>query len=229
MEEVATQQPAEEETPIRSVKKQKEKLPEVLTVRNWKEYLGESMLIIFSVLLALIFTEYFNSLHEKQQTKEILHQLREELISNKESEELQYAYHLQVFQKIDSAKQFPAIAQKFLNNGVLDISVITPPPHGVLRKDLNDVAWQVAKQNNIVAKIDLDTYRLLTDIYDNQYRIAKVEDAIGSILFSYESRKTENVKTTLTLVHDAFFGWAVERAPNLLNLYQQAIDRLEKY
>ena len=29
----------------------------VYTVRDWKEYLGEALLIIFSVLLALIMTE----------------------------------------------------------------------------------------------------------------------------------------------------------------------------
>ena len=39
--------------------------PEVSVVRNWKEYLGECALIVFSVLLALVLTEYFNGLHEK--------------------------------------------------------------------------------------------------------------------------------------------------------------------
>jgi len=41
------------------------KIPEVYTLRSWKEYVGESILIIFSVLLALIVTEYINNLHEK--------------------------------------------------------------------------------------------------------------------------------------------------------------------
>jgi hypothetical protein len=51
----------------------------------------------------------------------------------------------------------------------------TIAPEGVLRRDLNDVAWQVAKQNNIFSKIDLSTYSLLTDIYDNQQRITNSE------------------------------------------------------
>ncbi len=32
--------------------------PEVYVLRDWKEYLGESFLIMFSVLLALFLTEY---------------------------------------------------------------------------------------------------------------------------------------------------------------------------
>jgi hypothetical protein len=45
----------------------------VYTIRDWKEYMGESLLIIFSVLLALILTEYFNHLHDKENTKTMLH------------------------------------------------------------------------------------------------------------------------------------------------------------
>jgi hypothetical protein len=203
--------------------------PEVVTVRNWKEYLGESILIIFSVGLALILTERFNKLHEERQTKEILHQLREELIGNKNSEQEQYAYHLQVLKNIDSALNHPEFARKFINeSGEIDLKH-TIAPHGVLRHDLNDVAWQVAKQNNIFSKIDINTYSLLTDIYDNQQRITNSETEIGHVLLSFESRKPENLRTTLILVRDNYHGWAVDRAPNLLHLYQQAIEKLNTY
>src|SRR5580693_1650790 len=88
--------------PPPSPKKKDERL-EVITVRNWKEYLGESLLIIFSVALAIILTEVLNNIHEKQLTQEVLQQLRQELVTNKEAEEIQYKYHLQVMKNIDSA------------------------------------------------------------------------------------------------------------------------------
>jgi hypothetical protein len=66
--------------------------PEVYVLRNWKEYLGESTLIVFSVLLTLFLTEYISSLHDKKETKEILKNIKEELIKNKRAEEEQYAY-----------------------------------------------------------------------------------------------------------------------------------------
>ena len=60
--------------------------PEVYVLRDIKEYLGESVLIIFSVLLALVLTEYFNGLHEKNETKELLKNIKEELVKNKKAE-----------------------------------------------------------------------------------------------------------------------------------------------
>src|SRR3954468_17723457 len=138
-----------EETSTRSNESKTKEPPEVSIVRNWKEYLGESLLIVFSVILALGLTEVINKINEGQRTKEVLHQLKEELITNKNAEEEQYAYHLQVLKNIDSALSHPAFAKKFINDsGEIDLAN-TIAPHGVLRHDLNDVAWQVAKQNNI--------------------------------------------------------------------------------
>src|SRR5579862_796983 len=198
--------------------------PEVIVVRNWKEYLGESLLIVFSVALAIILTEIFTKIHEDRQTREILRQLRQELISNNEAEEIQYQYHLQVLRNIDSALKDEKYRKTFIDSGNIHLTIIAP--YGVMRRDLNDVAWQVAKENNIVSKLDLKTYSLLTDIYDNQQRIIKTEDEIGKILLSYESRKPENTRITLILVRDNYHAWAVDRAPDLLEKYKKAIDEL---
>ena len=100
-------------------RKVKEPKPEVVVVRNFKEYIGESLLIIFSVILALVLTEVFNKIHENQQTSEVLHQLRLELIDNKRQEEEQYHYHLQVLKNIDSALRNTAFAEQFIHNGEL--------------------------------------------------------------------------------------------------------------
>jgi len=204
-----------------------EEKPEVVIIRNWKEYLGESLLIVFSVVLALILTEVFNKIHEDRQRTEVLHQLKNELLDNKRLEQEQYQYHLQVLKNIDSALHDPAFAGKFISNGKINLNTIAPL--GVLNHDLNNVAWEVAKQNNVFATLDLTTYGLLTDIYDNQQRITNSEEKIGAVLLSWESRKSENLRTTLILVRDNYHAWDVDRAPKLLNLYQQAINRLKEY
>jgi len=201
---------------------------EVITVRNWKEYLGESVLIVFSVALALALTEWFTKLHEEKQTRQFLHELHEELITNRIAEEDQYAYHLKVLRNIDSALNNPAYAQQFMNNGVLHLYE-TIAPRGVMSRNLTDIAWQMAKQNNALAKIDLNTYSLLVDIYDDQARITKVEDEIGKVLLSWESRKPENLRATLILIRDNYHGWAVDRVPELLKKYARAIERLKNY
>ena len=209
--------------------KKKKHHPVVIVERDWKEYLGECLLIVFSVALAIGITEYLTSLHEEKQASEILYQLKEELINNKKNAKEQYDYHLQVLKNIDSALHHPEFAKKFINDsGEIDLTN-TIAPEGVLRHDLSDVAWQVAKQNNIFSKIDLSTYSLLTDIYANQQRITNSEQEIGHVLLSFESRRRENLRTTLILIRDNYHGWAVDRTPNLLNLYQEAIDKLSKY
>ncbi len=221
MEEVAP-----ENTPPPSNHKKDER-PEVIIVRNWKEYLGESLLIVFSVALAIILTEVFTKIHENQQTREVLHQLRQELITNKESEEVQYQYHLMVIHNIDSALHNEKLRKAFLDSGQINLTPIAPL--GVMREDLNDIAWQVAKQNNIFSKLSLETYRLLTDIYDNQAKIIKSEDEIGKLLLSFESRESGNANATLILMRDIYKAWAVDRAPRLLNNYKKAIDALGDY
>ena len=226
----------EEESTKQAEKIKSEKLPsakekparaEVITVRTWKEYLGESLLIVFSVLFALLLTEIFNNIHERQHTREILNAVRLELIDNLRKEREQYQYHLHVLRNIDSALAYPALQHQFINNGVLKIEAVIPD--GVTYRDLNDVAWQVAKQDNIFSKIDLKEYSLLTDIYDNQQRIAKVEEEIGNLLLSRESRTASNNRITLLLMRDNFHAWAVDRAPGILMNYKKAIDALEKY
>jgi hypothetical protein len=208
-------------------RKPKRSLPEVVMVRNWKEYLGESMLIIFSVVLALILTEIFNKIHDNRQTREVLHQLRQELMDNKRLEEEQYNYHLQALRNIDSALNHPDFAKQFINNGEISLKGIVPL--GVMSHDLNNVAWEVAKQNDAFAKLGFTTYSLLTDIYNNQQRITNSEDKIGALLLSWESRKPENLRTTLILFRDNYHAWNVDRAPRLLKMYQQAIDKLSEY
>jgi len=131
--------------------KKKKHHPVVIVERDWKEYLGECLLIVFSVALAIGITEYLTSLHEEKQASEILYQLKEELINNKKNAKEQYDYHLQVLKNIDSALHHPEFAKKFINDsGEIDLTH-TIAPEGVLRHDLSDVAWQVAKQNNIYA------------------------------------------------------------------------------
>lgn len=195
--------------------------------KSWKEYLVESALIVFSVLLALILTEVFNDINEKKKTHEVLEAVRAELIINRQYQAEQYQYHLQVLRNIDSALVQPEVANKFINEGILNLSIIAP--EGAMLHDLSDIAWQVAKQNNIFSKIDLTIYKLLTEIYNNQQRITNSEDKIAGIVLSRESRITVDNRITLILIRDNYRGWAVDRAPALLKNYQKAIDALKTY
>ena len=96
-------------------------------------------------------------------------------------------------------------------------------PEGVVNRDLSTVAWEIAKSHNITTKVDFKLVAKLTDIYANQARIDKVEEKVAGVLLSWESRKPENIRTTLLLLRDNYKGWAFDRAPSLIAKYDDAI------
>ncbi len=201
--------------------------PEVIIVRNWKEYLGESLLIIFSVLLALILTEMISNWHEQEQAKGYIRNIVAELKKNKSKQEEQYRYHMGVLNKIDSVLSDPEKQRQIVSNDEFHLHLIITD--GVLYRYLDNVAWEVAKSHNIASRMDAKLTLLLTHIYDEQAHIMKVEDEIAKVLLDRESRKPENTHATLILMRDNFHGWAVDRSPGLIKEYQDAIDQLEQY
>ncbi|MBV8391440.1 MAG: hypothetical protein JO080_16660 [Mucilaginibacter sp.] len=219
----------EEVQPVPDVPKKKphhKGTPEVYILRDWKEYLGESFLIIFSVLLALVLTEYFNNLHEKKDTKELLDNIKTELIHDKQFEQEQYTYQKNILKAIDSALNNHDLQQKILSNGVLHLEYIAP--EGVVNRDLSSVAWEIAKSHNINTKVSFKLVAKLTDIYANQARIDKVEEKVANVLLSWESRRPENIRETLILLRDNYKGWAFDRAPSLIAKYDVAIKMIEE-
>ena len=198
-----------------------EKIQEVYVLREWKEYIGEALLIIFSVFLGLAFTEWINSMHERSETREIVNGIRQELINNKKGEQEQYEYQARALRTIDSALTNVSIQQEILQGDDFKLTRIFP--EGILYRDLSSTAWEVAKAQNLAKRMPLSTITLLTSVYENQSRIPKTEDEIAKIIFSRESRKPENLHTTLLLIRDNLKGWAFDRALGLITQYDQCI------
>ena len=99
---------------------------------------------------------------------------------------------------------------------------------GVLKGNIEDVAWQLARSRNIYSHLDIQMLSLLNSIYSDQQKIIKVEDEIGKVVLNADSRKPENIRLTLILIRDNYRGWATNRVPSLLERYQRAIDKLAK-
>jgi hypothetical protein len=199
---------------------------EIYTLRDWKEYIGESLLIVFSVFLGLVFTEFINSRHEKSETRELVSNIRAELGKNKQFTIEQYAYDQKVLKSIDSALADPKLQARIVTNDEFHLNYIAPA--GVLYRYLDNVAWDVAKGHNILSKISFKQAALLTRIYDEQSRIMKVEDEVAKVMFDPQSRKAVNTHTTLMLIKDNYHAWAVDRAPGLIKQYQEAIELLKE-
>jgi hypothetical protein len=199
---------------------------EVFSKKDWKDYLRESAMIVFSVLVALALTELVNYFHEKQETAEMLLNLKNEIVKNKQDEQEQYAYQTKVLKNIDSALRYPKFLRQVIHDGELHFKNIAPD--GVLYRDLSKVAWQVAQSKGIITRVDFSLVEKLTNIYEQQARIDKLEDEIAAILLKPGSRTDANARETLILMRDGYHGWAYDRAPELINDYGQAIKALEE-
>jgi len=197
----------------------------VYPIRNWKEYLGESFMIIFSVLLALIVTEYINKLHEKENTRSLLKDIIVELNHDKKAIQEMQVYNLQVLNKIDSALINKNLQAELVSNDEFHLNVVAP--QGVLYRYLDKEAWTVAKNNNIMSKIDIESVTILSKLYEDQDRIGKVEDEVARVIFDRASRDPKQVHQTLILIRDIYHGWAVDRMPDVLSKIDKAINRIE--
>jgi hypothetical protein len=205
-------------------KKHKKKY--VYPIRDWKEYLGESFLIVFSVFLALFLTEHINKLHEKENTKMLLRGISAELNHNKKAIQEMQAYDSMVFEKIDSALADKKIQKKLVSKDEFHLDVIAP--HGIQYRFLDNDAWAIGKSNNIISKIDIETVSILTKVYENQDRIAKIEDEVAKVIFDRSSRDPRQVRKTLILIKDIYRGWVVDRVPGLLSQMDSAVVKIEK-
>jgi hypothetical protein len=200
---------------------------EVYTVRDWKEYLGESLLIMFSVLLALILTEFINKLHDRENTREILQSIVAELKLNKAAIGEMKQYNATVLANIDSTLANKNLQKKFVSDGEFHLKIIAP--EGVLYRYLDDAAWTIARNNDIIAKLDVETVALLTRVYEDQAKMMKVEDEVAKVIIDRASRDPLQVRTTLILIRDLYHGWAVDRTDGLLKQIDRTISKLQSF
>jgi hypothetical protein len=199
----------------------------VYPIRDWKEYIGESFLIVFSVLLALFLTEHINKLHDRENTKNLLKSITAELNHNKKALQEMQDYNLIVLSKIDSVLLDKKLQKKLVQKDEFHLDVIAPL--GIQYRFLDNDAWAISKNNNIISKIDIETVSILTKVYENQDRIAKIEDEVAKVIFDRASRDPRQVRKTLILIRDIYHGWVVDRVPGLLSQMDSAIVKIEKY
>ena len=212
---------------VEDLNPKKHKKKYVYPIRDWKEYLGESLMIVFSVLLALFLTEHINKLHERENTKSLLRSISAELNHNRKFILEMQDYNLMVLSKIDSVLVDKKLQKKLVSKDEFHLEVIAP--HGIQYRFLDNDAWAIGKNNNIISKIDIETVSILTKVYENQDRIAKIEDEVAKVIFDRASRDPRQVRKTLILIKDIYHGWVVDRIPGLLSQIDSAIVKIEKY
>ena len=82
------------------------------------------------------------------------------------------------------------------------------------------------RKTNVIMYTLSETATLLTQVYEDQGRIAKIEDEVAKVLFERESRDPKQVRLTLTIIKDIYHAWAVDRIPGLLFEIDKASEKI---
>ena len=135
-------------------------------------------------------------------------------------------YNDSVLHKISYALDDKNIQAQLAANDEFHLKMIAPD--GVQFRFLENNAWTIAKNNNIMSKIDAESVLLLTKVYDDQDRISKIEEEVAKILLDRASRDPKQVHATLMLVRDVYHGWMVDRTPGYLHEIDDALKKIEE-
>lgn len=158
---------------------------------------GESLLIVFSVLLALFLNEAWAQRAERAATEEQLASIRSELEANREIVTEWSDRHAAIVARVTelraSAEPEELIVDDRLNLGrVFGRSLVETM--------VRDTAWETAKISGLVRHFDLPCANLLTDIYGLQVAVREQIWKIAEMLGERETHQKEHLPQTLVLL-----------------------------
>ena len=170
---------------------------------SFKEYFIQTILIIFSVLLALFLNEYRNDLRSKKELDKILNNVLLEIETNKQIVDEVIPYHIEAIQVIDSAIEHEEFRQSLKSEYGLNFFKIAP--RGVLQNFVNHTAWETAKMSASFSELDPHTMQKLTMIYDQQELTFTPVYKIMDMIYSRDFQDNDKIKENLLLIRWQFF------------------------
>lgn len=200
------------------------KRQKLLTKKDYIKLLIESVLIIFSVLLALFLNEYRGNIKEKRIQDEAFVKINHELMVNLEVLNEWLPYHQEVLINLRTAlKSDSSRATMVSKDGVYFWGLM---PRGVVQRLLDDAAWSALKSSNVFANIDFKRMLLLSKLYKLQSQgVETTLRGVLEIMYSREALNPDNLPETLMLLERGF-GELVSQEDYLINQYQQAMTEL---
>ncbi len=194
---------------------------------NFKKYLGEGFLIVFSVLFAL----YINKTYEKAKTtsakNNAIKQIKAELLENQNTLDDWIADHKTILENlnhlIESKNDSIQIIVK--NNSYIPTQTLLANKN-LMSKPLSNSAWSSAQSIGIISEFDFQTLKNINETYALQQLI--LETSIEKIAerFLLKSNDVENTKALLIEFRLRFQNLQGQET-RLQQLYNETIEILE--
>lgn len=193
--------------------------------KKFPKFLTDAILIIISVLFALFINEWRENINTKKETKIILKNIQLELESNLESAKQLRTYHLKVRENLINAYEKDSLVNVFFDDFLFNIYTIAPK--GILQEDFSNIAWEVARQENISSRIDFEISRLLFDSYDQQESVFKTINELLLVLDQRETQRKENITESALLI-GRHLNEAIGQEQNMILYYESALKQLSE-
>lgn len=196
---------------------------------NIKKYLGEGLLIVFSVLFALFINKSFDDYRINRKKTIAEESIIKELYRNQSILSSWKDKHIEIRNRISNVieGQADSLKMELKKNNYLNLGVLTNN-ESLIDAILTNTAWESAKTTGIITEFDYETIQKLTHVYAMQDVLT--EQTIMKILdyyFDSESHDLKNLDKILVQFQLRF--WELTGQEELMtNLYDDAIKQIEK-
>jgi hypothetical protein len=194
-------------------------------------FLGEGLLIVFSILLALGANEWRTQANEARNLKKAVTDLSVEISENLTLLEGLPEYHRLIGQGLrqsaEGLRESDADHSKTPVELIMELDGLRPillgyPGH------LQSVSWQTAKDRNIIAQLDYETAKALSATYDEQLvAINSMMRKIGDEFSNIDMYEAQNQEAVLSALSATFFEFAA-REETLIYLFEKNLKILNE-
>ncbi|HQV32645.1 MAG TPA: hypothetical protein PKV71_12250 [Calditrichia bacterium] len=163
----------------------------------------ESLLIVFSVLLALFLNEYRSDVHLERLEKRALEKIRAELKENLATVEEWIPYHREILTNIEAVLKSDSLRAANFPPG--ELSYWRLMRKGIVQRLVDNSAWEALKGSEVFSNLDFETSLLLSKTYKLQNLGVEVTlKRILDMLSTREARDRSQLTSTLALLRIAF-------------------------
>ncbi len=188
-------------------------------------FLGEGVLIVFSILLALGVNEWRVRSGEAAEERKAIADIKSELIENHELLAGIPDYHRDVSEAL--MKEIASLGSDDPRSPIEIFTGLDVLRRTIIIEELpQNVTWQISKDRGIVGRFDYETAKMLARTYDHQQAgVIVIFEDIAEMLIRSEMFVPENQGPTLRPLAAAFSELA-SREQFLVKMQQQNIDAL---
>lgn len=197
--------------------------------RNFKAFIAEGLLIVFSVLFALFINKLYENYKIQTEKEVALESIKKELRENQKILKNWKEKHENISKRIGSLHQEinDSLKREFLRYEYFNLGVLTNNK-SLFDKLVSSTAWETAKSTGIISEFDFETTQKLTDVYAQQEVITERTMAkILDLIFDADTHKMENIDLILVQFR-LFFSELTGQEYLLDQLYVEALEQIEE-